>query len=108
MKVGDVVVVRGRAYDVVRITSTGDVLCRDVITLESKWVDFYVGGLVDPHENPGALLDALSHVRPKPDEIETSLENPSEEPSSEDLGPLPTLCREHPSLSRCSATLRAS
>ena len=61
--VGASVVVMGRLCDVVYIAHTGDVQVRDVITLELRWYDYFVCRLLDPHENPGALLEAMSTLR---------------------------------------------
>jgi hypothetical protein len=62
MRVGDTVVINQEAYDVVRIEANGDVLVQHIDTQELKWVDFYVGGLRDPHTDHGAILEALSSL----------------------------------------------
>lgn len=82
MMEGDTVIIKGRAFDVLSITSSGDVYVRDVISLELKWVDKYICGLVDPHKNPGALLDALSHLGEDSDPLAL----PGPEPEVRDYG----------------------
>jgi len=58
MTKGDLVVVGGRAVEVVELTPTGDMLVRDISTLKLKWVDYYIVRTIDPREE-GLLLDAL-------------------------------------------------
>lgn len=58
MRQGDYVVVDGRAKEVLQLDPSGDMLVRDISTLELKWVDFYVVRTIDPREE-GLLLDAL-------------------------------------------------
>ena len=62
-KVGASVVVKGRLCDVMCIGLGGDVLVRDVINLELHWYDYFVVQVLDPNENPGALLEAMSNLR---------------------------------------------
>ena len=57
---GSSVVVDGRVCDAVRITPEGDVFVRNVLTLECRWVDYYLCDVIDPHKHPGALLDAIA------------------------------------------------
>lgn len=58
MSKGDLVVVDGRAAEVVELDPTGDMLVRDISTLKLKWVDYYIVRTIDPREE-GLLLDAL-------------------------------------------------
>ena len=63
LRVGSAIIYRHEAYDVVRITSHGDMLIRNCTTREELWVDYYDTGLADPYSsNPGALLDALATI----------------------------------------------
>ena len=60
LQVGTSVVVMGRLCDVVTIAPTGDVQVRDVISMELRWYDYYSFRMLNPHENPEAVLIALS------------------------------------------------
>lgn len=60
LQVGTSVVVMGRLCDVVTITPTGAVQVRDVISMELRWYDYYSFRMLNPHENPEAVLIALS------------------------------------------------
>jgi hypothetical protein len=72
MKEGASLVIDGRVYDVVTITSTGDLLVEDVITLERSWKDFYLVEAVDPHRSPGAVLEAMAALENDEEDREAS------------------------------------
>lgn len=65
LTVGASVVIDGRPYDVMELRPTGDVLVQDVISREFRWCDYYACRLINPNENPSALLDALSTIAEK-------------------------------------------
>ena len=67
---GRSVVYRGEAYDVLLITSKGDVRIRHFETLEEVWADYYDIEFADPYADPGALLDALAHIGDRDNELE--------------------------------------
>ena len=60
---GSAIIYRNEAYDVVHITSKGDVLVRHFETLEEIWVDYFDIKFADPYSDPGALLEALARIR---------------------------------------------
>lgn len=60
MRVGAYVLIDHKAWEVMEIHGSGDMLVRDPDDpLKSKWVDYYIGEVIDPHKDPGALLEAL-------------------------------------------------
>lgn len=59
---GRAIVYRGEAYDIVRITRSGDVLIRNFLTQEEIWIDYFHHGFKDPYADPGALLEALAQI----------------------------------------------
>ena len=61
--VGQCVIVGRRPYELLRWTTSGELLVRDTITSEKRWVDYYQARVIDPHTDGGALLDALSVLR---------------------------------------------
>jgi hypothetical protein len=61
---GHAIIYKNEAYDVVLITSNGDLLVRHFGTLEEIWVDYFDIQFADPYSDPGALLEALARIRP--------------------------------------------
>jgi hypothetical protein len=64
---GNAIIYRSEAYDVVHITSQGDVLVQPFGTLEEVWVDCFDIKFADPYSDPGALLEALARIKPDGD-----------------------------------------
>lgn len=60
--VGASVVVKGRLYEVMELRPTGDVLLQDSITGSRRWADYYVCRVINPNEEPGAVLDAMGTI----------------------------------------------
>ena len=65
---GYAIIFRNGAYDVIRITSNGDVLVRHTGTLEEIWVDYFDIDFADPYSDPGALLEALARIKSHDDD----------------------------------------
>ena len=82
MHKGSSVVVAGRIYEVMEIAPTGDVLVQDMLTLQLKWVDFFLCRFIDPNENPGAVLEAMATIREGDDDARTTEPTSSSEQSS--------------------------
>lgn len=65
MHVGGCLLVNGRVYDVVAVRdSTGDIAVRDILTNDVTWIDWFTVRAVDPHSNPGAVLEVLAGLDP--------------------------------------------
>jgi hypothetical protein len=63
MQINSAVIYRREAYDVLHITTVGDVLLRHFETGDEIWADYFDIKFADPYADPGAVLDALSKLR---------------------------------------------
>ena len=81
MELGTSVVVDGRVMEVMGLDLSGDMLVRDVLTLKLKWVDYYIARVFDPHEDGGALLEAMGALTD--DDVAPSEEEETHVPSAE-------------------------
>lgn len=55
-------IVDGGLAEVIEACPGGDVHVRDVRSLKSRWVDYFICELVDPNESPEMLLTALGEL----------------------------------------------
>ena len=82
MKIGDSVVIDAQVYEVLQIAPEGDLYVENVITLERKWVDYFVHEVINPHKDGGALLAALAALKDDEDDDKES----DEETDQTDVG----------------------
>lgn len=69
MNIGDYLVINGRAYELLCTTTYGDILVKDVCTDQKLWLDYFANQISNPHEDGGALLQALGNLKPRPPAI---------------------------------------
>lgn len=58
-QLGASLIIDGRLCDVVNIMPGGNVFIADVISGNRRWIDYFTAEVIDPHQNPEALLEAL-------------------------------------------------
>lgn len=68
-------VVAGRLVEVLDMDPEGYILVKDLITLESVWRDYYLVNYIDPNENPGAVLEAMSTLLNKDETDDLGVED---------------------------------
>jgi len=79
---GKYVLMSHKAWEVLELNVNGDVHIKNPDNpLESKWVDYYLVEIIDPHRTPEALLETLAHI------LEDDVEPPEEEGAHVETAP---------------------
>ena len=75
--IGSIYVIEGRMCEVIDLDPGGHIHIVDGMTLESRWIDFYLAEIIDPSESDEALLTALGTLSSNEEDSE---DVPKEEP----------------------------